>query len=200
MQRRVVALGAAAAFVLAAIVVLSFKVRAAREDPVSDEALREALASRERPQPGRVVEPGSGAQAPPAPRRPPAMPSERPVPSLGEVSRPRRPAGDGPPWSTHSPSLARGGPSGLPPDASPELVAKREATHEAYDHGDYEGALGHAEAFLKLQPDDPYIKRIAAVSACAVGDEAAARRHYQETTPENQRIVALRCKRYGFEF
>ena len=199
MQGRVVALGAAAAFVLAAIVVLSIKVRADPEPPLSDEAVKQALVSNQRSQLGRPAEPG--ARAPSVPRPPPEASERRPVPSLGDVSRPRRSTGDRP-WSPQSPGPARDGAgrsTGLPPGASPELVAKREAAREAYDHGDYESALSSAEEFLKAQPDDAYIKRIAAVSACATGDDAAARRHYQETTPDNQRIVALRCRRYGIE-
>ncbi|HKE14263.1 MAG TPA: hypothetical protein VKB80_05350 [Kofleriaceae bacterium] len=203
MQGRVVALGAAAAFVLAAIVVLSIKVRAAAEPALSDEAVKQAMVGYQRSQLGRSAEPGagSGGRAPSISRPPPEASERRPVPSLGEVSRPRRSTGDRP-WSPQSPGPARdgaGSSTGLPPDASPELVAKREAAREAYDHGDYESALSSAEEFLKAKPDDAYIKRIAAVSACATGDEAAARRHFQETTPDNQRIVALRCRRYGVE-
>jgi hypothetical protein len=90
-------------------------------------------------------------------------------------------------------------PSDLPADASSELIERRYVVSDAYDHGDFEAAFRASEDFLHLQPDNPYVKRVAAVSACALGNQSAALKHYQETTEGNKRIIKLRCNRYGVE-
>ncbi len=207
MQRRIGALVAAAVAVLGAVVVLFIRVHAEPEPAVSDEALREARASFER---------SSRASATPAPA--PSTPSI-PPPRTAEPAAPEGESGEAAARLGASeqriprvpPTLASGlrregrdrsgsgSPSDLPPDASPELVDKRNAVSDAYDHGDFEAAFRHAEDFLHLQPDNVYVKRVAAVSACALGDQMAALKHYQETTEANKRIVALRCSRYGVD-
>ncbi len=83
--------------------------------------------------------------------------------------------------------------SDAPADQSPELVQKRNTVTEAYDHGDFEAAFRASEDFLHQQPDDAYVKRVAAVSACALGNQSAATKHYQEATEANKRIIKLRC-------
>ena len=84
-------------------------------------------------------------------------------------------------------------PGGQPSDETPELTQKRNTVSDAYDHGDFETAFRAAEDFLHQQPDDAYVKRVAAVSACAVGNQTAAMKHYQEAAEANKRIIKLRC-------
>lgn len=178
--------------------VLFIRVHAEPEPALSDAALREAKAAFER-----------SSRPPPQPAIPP--PTRRPEPALPEggeaAARPSpgdQPASRLPP--TRASGLRREGrdrgdaPSDLPPDSSPELVEKRQAVSDAYDQGDFEGAFRNAEDFLHQQPDDAYVKRVAAVSACAVGNQQAAMKHYQEATEANKRIIKLRCSRYGIDF
>jgi hypothetical protein len=203
MQRRIAALVAAAAAVLSAVVVLVFRVKAEPDVAVSDQALREAQASFERA--SRVPPPpATPAIPPPTLRSPePAAPGEgEPAARQGESERriPRVPP-------TMASGLRREGhdrgaseaSSDAPTDQSPELVRKRNTVTEAYDHGDFEAAFRASEDFLHQQPDDAYVKRVAAVSACALGDQNAALKHYQEATEANKRIIKLRCSRYGIE-
>lgn len=199
MQRRIAALVAAAAAVLSAVVVLVFRVKAEPDVAVSDQALREAQASFERA--SRVPPPPPTPAIPPPTLRSPEPEAAEPAARQGESERriPRVPP-------TMASGLRREGrdrggevPSDLPADASPELVQKRNVVSEAYDHGDFEAAFRASEDFLHLQPDNDYVKRVAAVSACALGEQNAALKHYQEATEANKRIIKLRCNRYGVE-
>ena len=203
MQRRIGALAAAAVAVLGAVVVLFIRVNAEPDTAVSDQALREAKAAFERssrapatPAPAPSIPPprpkptapvddpaGAAARAGESEQRPPRLPPTR-ASGLRREGRDRGPGGT---------------PSDLPPDATPEVVEKRHVVSDAYDRGDFEAAFRHAQDFLHLQPDNVYVKRVAAVSACALGDQAAALKHYQEATEANKRIIALRCRRYGVD-
>jgi len=208
MQRRIAALVAAAVAVLGAVVVLFFRVRSDQDVSIPPDALAAARASYER---GQTARP-----APPPVSRTPSIPQPPPAAPEPEADPAARPASDRRGWRTPSslqPGVRRSidresaldrettgkPPADVPPDANPEVVAKRQAVSDAYDQGDYEAALKSAEEFLGLQPGDPYVKRVAAVAACAIGDEAAARKHYQELGEPNQRIVARRCSRFGVD-
>jgi hypothetical protein len=200
MQRRIAALVAAAVAVLGAVVVLVVRVKAEPDVAVSDQALREAQASFERA--SRAPAPPSTPAIPPPTLRSPEPEAAEPAARVGESERriPRVPP-------TMASGLRREGrdrgesevPSDAPTDQSPELVQKRNTVTEAYDHGDFEAAFRASEDFLHQQPDDAYVKRVAAVSACALGDQSAAMKHYQEATEANKRIIKLRCHRYGIE-
>ena len=204
MQRRNAALVAAAAAVLSAVVVLVFRVKAEPDVAVSDQALREAQASFERASRVPPPPPATPAIPPPTLRsaEPEAPPEGEPAARQGETERriPRLPP-------TMASGVRREGrdrgasgtPSDLPADASPELIQKRNVVSDAYDHGDFEAAFRASEDFLHLQPDNDYVKRVAAVSACALGDHNAALKHYQEASEANKRIIKLRCNRYGVE-
>ncbi len=200
MQRRIAALVAAAATVLGAVVVLFVRVKADPDVAVSDQALREAQASFERA--SRAPAPPPTPAIPPPTLRSPEPEAAEPAARQGEAERriPRVPP-------TRASGLRREardrgdgeGSSDAPTDQSPELVQKRNTVTEAYDRGDFEAAFRASEDFLHQQPDDAYVKRVAAVSACALGEQSAATKHYQEATEANKRIIKLRCNRYGIE-
>ena len=80
------------------------------------------------------------------------------------------------------------------------IAASGKAVDDAgvkYDMGDFDTSLLQAEEFLRQEPGNAYVKRVAVVSACAVDDPATARKHYQDMDAQNQRIVARRCERFG---
>jgi hypothetical protein len=45
-----------------------------------------------------------------------------------------------------------------------------------------------------------YLKRVAAVSACAIGDASSARAYYEQLDAAEQGIVSSRCDRHGVSF
>jgi hypothetical protein len=189
---RTIALIAATVAVLGALLVLFIRVRSAPEIVIPDDALSVARARYESIQTGRAPaafasERGAGARPP---RRPPA--SE-------PASEPGAEPFDGEPIARRSISTVRpAAGSGESPVYSPP-TGEQERVRAAYDHGDFEGALELAEQFLRQYPKDPYVKRVAVVAACAMGEEAVARKHYQEMAASDQPIVAKRCSRYGIQ-
>ena len=201
MGRRVVALVAAAASVLAAVVVLAFQVHATKETVVPPEAGQAARGGGQEPEraqatkqagrPVAIAESHARSEPTRPTRQPPAQPAARGASEASESA-------DEPP-----PRPSLGGtfyPPDLPPRASPAMLEKRRAVTEAYDVGDYEAAFRNAEEFLPLQPDNEYVKRVAAVAACALGDEASARKHYRDMNEGNQRLIEARCSRFGVNF
>jgi hypothetical protein len=189
-QVRTIALIAATVVVLGALLVLFVRVRSAPEIVVPEDALSEARAryEREHTETGnaRASESSAPVQAdrsPAAPRPPQRPPVDEPS---AEERRPRRSAAGVPPLSGSS-----------EPAPASDTEAELNAVRIAYDHGDFELALELAEKFLSRHGTDDYIKRVAVVSACAVGEEAVARRHYQESAARDQALVAKRCSRYG---
>jgi hypothetical protein len=195
MQRRIAALVAAAVAVLGAVVVLFIRVHAEPEPALSEDALREAKAAFERQSRVAAAPPPSTPSIPPPRVAPPA--AEGAQPETAARSNTEREAPRLPP--TRASGLRRERGAGAQPSDDPELASRRQVVSDAYDHGDFEGAFRAAEDFLHLQADDAYVKRVAAVSACAIGNQAAAMKHYQETTEANKRIIKLRCNRYGLE-
>jgi len=78
--------------------------------------------------------------------------------------------------------------------------AKQVEANHLYDRGDYEGAAQLAEEILKDDPDNARVLRIAASSACVMGDAEKAKGYYARLQPRDQRKIARRCQRYGIEF
>ncbi|HTE54611.1 MAG TPA: hypothetical protein VK698_27345 [Kofleriaceae bacterium] len=215
MQRRVVALLVGAAAVLIMVVVLFVRVRAAARAPAvtpSDLAAASRAGHEGDSRPGAASSHGRAPLASEqraAPTLPESgAPSDQP--ELGSralegaraAERARRAEGgeqegEG---QRQAGEAAPGATPDLPADAPPEMIEKRRAVSDAYDTGDYEGALRSAEEFLRFQADNAYVQRVAAVSACAVGDESSARVHYQQMSESNQRIVQVRCRRFGITF
>lgn len=202
MQRRVVALLIGAAAVLILVVVLFIRVRAVASPPVVSPAdviaasrAASAAPPTTRPSPlappqarrqiGETPDQGAGADQSPA-----ELGSRA---SAGARARARL-RGDG----DRDAEGDRGSlPQDLAADTPPEMVEKRRAVSDAYDTGDYETAFRSAQDFLRFQADNEYVQRVAAVSACAIGDESSARMHYEQMNESNQRIVQVRCRRYG---
>lgn len=189
-QVRTIALITATVAVVSALLVLFIRVRSAQEIVVPEEALSEARARFERGQTrtgGRVPEASASVQA----DRSAAATRRSPRPSMAEppAQRPRPGAAEVPQASDRPASAL-----------TSETQAEHDAVRAAYDRGDFEQALDLAEKFLSRHGRDEYVKRVAVVSACALGEEAVAMKHYQEALPRDQPIVAKRCRRYGVQF
>jgi len=188
MQRRVVALVAAAVVVVAALVVLRWRAGAPAENAAvaPDEAIHaEAGESR----------PGSNDTAGHVP-----VTAARPLPSL------RAPAANGAEGENRASAAtatAERPPAApaLPPGAPQEMVILHNSIVDAYERSDFEASFQGAQDFLRShQPDNVYLKRVAAVSACAIGDASSARAYYDQLDAAEQRIVSARCDRYGVSF
>lgn len=134
-----------------------------------------------------------------------------------EIPHTSRPAAQAPPADRPRPetSVARPPddeeqPTPQPPDerppvpgeeANPAAVAEKMVeANRLYDRGDYEGARVAAEDILREQPSNVKMLRIAASSACILGDAAGARIFYDNLPEADQGQIARRCKRYGVEF
>jgi hypothetical protein len=172
----------AIAIVLGGVVLLVVEVRRAREPepgafptPVAD--LRppgQQAAGREKPQATEI--------------EPPTIETDRRAPSgLGRQESPRRSGGQA------------GSGAAVNDDKRLAIDERRGLVGKAYDAGDYEVALERAAAFLLEQPGDEYAKRVAAVSACAIGDEDRARQYYAATSASSRAAVVRRCRRFGVE-
>lgn len=195
MQLRTITLAIATVAVFGALVVLFVQVRAPQEIVIPEDALSQARSRYEftrgdAPAPAAFQADRSEVASRPS-RRPAGERPDRPgvpaVPPARERLAPGRLPGRG------APNL----PANHPDDASPVLVQKRESVREAYDMGDFESSLTQAEEFLRQDASNAYVKRVAVVSACALGDEAAARRHFEGMNTRDQRVVTKRCKRFG---
>jgi hypothetical protein len=187
MRRRAVALVAAGVVVLAALVVLRWRVRAPAENAAvaPDNAITAA-----------DTENGSASDDPPPGQVPVA--AARPVPSLRGPAA-KAPEGEGG-VSTATGESVPAAPA-LPPGAPQEMVILHNAIVDAYERSDFEASFQGAQDFLRRhQPDNVYLKRVAAVSACAIGDPSSARAYYDQLDATEQRIVSARCGRYGVSF
>jgi hypothetical protein len=124
----------------------------------------------------------------------PSAPADRPRP---ETSVPRAPDGDEeapPPPPDERPAVPG-------EEANPGATAEKMVeANRLYDRGDYEGARSAAEDILREQPSNVKMLRIAASSACILGDAAGARIFYDNLPEADQAQIARRCKRYGVEF
>ncbi|HEY8142298.1 MAG TPA: hypothetical protein VIG06_06495 [Kofleriaceae bacterium] len=139
--------------------------------------------------------------------------------NLPHTSRPAAPAVsvDRPPRDTAEPSAPEAETPEAEGPARPPLPGESEAAavegqdpgavaekmveaNRLYDRGDYEGARGAAEDILRQQPTNVKMLRIAASSACILGDAAGARIFYDNLPEADQGQIARRCRRYGVEF
>lgn len=186
-QLRTIALATATVVVMGALLVLFVRVRSEPEIEVPEEALSMARAAYEQAR-SRAGEPHTAFAA--ATR--PSQHTSADEPSVGDRRSRRvevRPAS--------------GSPAASPPSAgsgSGSTMVAQNDVRTAYDHGDFESALDLAEKLLRQNPKDEYVKRVAVVAACALGEEAVAQKHYSEMIPRDQPVVAKRCSRYGVQF
>jgi hypothetical protein len=194
-QVRTIALVTATVVVVGALLVLFVRVRSDPEIVIPEDALSEARARYERAQTGtRGRAPEASFQADRSAVA--TRPSQRPSMEESSASyRPWRPGNSAARTASDSPQAP---PSLPPPSSSDQLTVEQVRT--AYDHGDFESALDLAERFLSQDPKNDYVKRVAVVAACAMGEEAVAQKHYNETIPRDQPVVAKRCRRYGIQF
>lgn len=194
-QIRTIVLATATVAVLGALLVLFFQVRSAPELEVPEEALSQARAQYERSQSQRAPETYQADRGV-APARPPRRPPTSDLAAAGsDGERPRPP-----------PALRRSVSNVRSAAGSPATRAARQASQDAkepvraaYDQGDFSTALELAEKYLNEFPGDGYVQRVAGVSACAMGEEAIARKYHALMSATDQSIVGRRCARYGIE-
>ena len=194
MPIRTIVLVTATVAVLGALLVLFFQVRSAPEIEVPDEALAQARAQYERSQ-SRQGSEAFQADRGDAPARPPRRPP--PETAAAGATADERPSG--PPAIRRSFSNVRPA-TDSPASEIPSMTTSQDAkdpVRAAYDQGDFSTALELAEKYLSEFPGDGYVLRVAGVSACAMGEEAIARKYYAQMTATDQSIVSRRCSRYG---
>lgn len=201
MPIRTIVLVTAAAAVLGALLVLFFQVRSAPEVEVPEEALAQARAQYERSQSrsasGAFQADRGDALARPSRRPPTPEPAADGAGADDQaVRRPAvrrsvsnvRAASDSPAASDSSSAV---------PQHLPSSDDAKDPVRNAYDQGDFSSALELAEKYLSQFPGDGYVLRVAGVSACAMGEDAIARKYYALMTATDQSIVGRRCSRYG---
>jgi len=86
------------------------------------------------------------------------------------------------------------------PDSPATIAEKMTEANRLYDRGDYEAAAQMAKEVLKAQPQNVKVLRIAASTACILGDSNEARVYYDQLPERDQQQIARRCRRYGIEF
>jgi hypothetical protein len=191
MNSRQIAVLAGFVMVLGALVLLLVEVNASSAVEVPEDSLAQARARFERHQSAH-----RGTRPPPSPI--PAEPSRTTPPS------PARAESDDGARSARRPPSRRPGPSldtaAHQKDESETPPSRVAAIRDLFDRGQYDGALDMAEAYLRTDPEQTYVRRVAVTSACALGDADTARAHYKELHSADQRIVSARCARFGFEF
>jgi hypothetical protein len=111
--------------------------------------------------------------------------------------------------SRHDSEPAGAAPAKPPPPPAPDAAAIRapasrdsSAVDEAlrlFDHGDAAGALAKAESVLATDPANVRALRLAASSACLLGDAARARRHAARLPEPDRSQIVKRCKRHGVD-
>lgn len=69
-----------------------------------------------------------------------------------------------------------------------------------YDAGDYEAAVEQARSVLEDYPDNVRMLRVMVSSGCLMGDDDLARQYYPKLPERDQRVMRIRCARYGIEF
>jgi hypothetical protein len=195
-------LGAGALAVVVAVGVLVVKVRASAPAPdlapqeIASAQARTAASAREG---GAASRPGGMIGAPAGLPRPPAR--------MGSSDEGEAP--DPPSIISPEATLERVGKAGVTSSASDgddgepaagSLAAKQTEANQLYDRGDYEAAAQLAEEILKDDPKNARVLRIAASSACVMGEGEKAKGYHARLEPRDQRKIARRCQRYGIEF
>lgn len=199
---RTTLLATATFVVLGGLLVLFFQVRAEPELEVPAEALSQARAQYERSQRGsEAFQADRGAATNRLPRPPGAEPA-MPGATTGLTGDTTGSTGDEPP--VRRPAIRRSvsnvrpaGEAQAPGDPGQSSDDAKEPVRTAYEQGDFATALEQAQKYLEQFPGDGYVQRVAGVSACAVGEEAIARKYYALMTATDQSIVSRRCNRYG---
>lgn len=193
MNSRQVAVIAGFVMVLGALVLLLVEVNASPEVEVPEDALAQARARYQREQ-----------RASPASRpavRAPAAPVKR-APTRAKRSAKRSDDAARSAGNTRSrrrvPTLEVSPPRARAEDES-SAAAQVTEIRNLYDRGRYDEALDLAEAHLRRDPDQRYVRRVAVTSACALGDADAVRSLMEGMSPADERIVRLRCARFGLE-
>ncbi|HKE18822.1 MAG TPA: hypothetical protein VKB80_28300 [Kofleriaceae bacterium] len=192
------------AAVLAAIVVLVFKVRAAAPEPdvAPVDLARAVSAGKARQSAPRMPEPREATHPslPPV-SPPPAAPTPAPLPP-----RPAAP----PPGEQgmragmdEAPTDRAGDPPTAPDHPTPEQTGAMDVATEYYDRGDYESARTAAGQALGMglgPHGSERMLRVAASASCFMGDADQAHQYYGQLSPRGQRDIARRCRRMGIEF
>lgn len=177
--------------VLGALVLLLVEVNASPEVEVPEKDLAQARAQYERRQSAHRARRASRPPVPAVPSRverpPRAERAKRPSDAARRTSSPRAPR--------RVPTLE----TAPRPAREEELQSQRADIRKLYDRGRHDEALEVAEEYLRSDPEQRYVRRVAATSACALGEVDAARTHFDELPPTDQRIVRTRCTRFGLD-
>jgi hypothetical protein len=181
------ALAASATAVLLALIILSMRVKAVAEKPALDPSeLARASAGSRSAMSAPLSGTARGAPAVPEPGRPSIG---RPGPSDGETRAAERHLEQQPP--TVAPTAP------AEPGTAEDAAVSRAS--EFYGTGDYENAVALATEFLKTDPTNERMLRIAVSSSCILGNADQARIHFERLSPRGQREIARRCSRYGID-
>ena len=81
-----------------------------------------------------------------------------------------------------------------------EIQARMSDVNRFYDRRDYESALAEAKKILAVKPGNVRMLRVVVSSACIMGDESEAAKHYELLPPRHQQQMERRCSRYGMSF
>lgn len=119
-----------------------------------------------------------------------ASPAVEPAPAVAPTgaAAPVSDAGAGPATAAALPGLDR-----LPAPTAPHVAASRHLSNAriAFQEDDYEVAFAQAELALRGMPDRSAARRIAALSACALGWRQDAQRHADHL--ERSRFVSVQA-------
>lgn len=91
--------------------------------------------------------------------------------------------------------------AGRPTETRPIMVGmnRRKLAYTAFRAGDFQTAMDHALATLETIPNDGQAHRIAALSACALGDRELAQNHAEVLDRRRFERVQARCAERGIE-
>ncbi|ACY12727.1 hypothetical protein [Haliangium ochraceum] len=192
MKPRHVALTVLAIATLLALAVLFVKARAEPSIELPEDALAQARSAFQRAQ--------SRSESMRTPRATPTRATPPPPPSAPADTDDEEGDPDAPQPLRPSVSQVRKRSTGRTAASDDPVREEREEIRSAYDTGDFATALALAEPLLQSHPDQAYIRRVAVVSACALGDTPTVERHNAELSRPDKRIVRRRCERLGFSF
>ena len=173
--------------VISALVFLLIEINASPDIELPEEALAQAQAQYERHAAARKARPPRTAPVPPArrARAPRAEPAKRPSNGARSTSSARS-----------RPNLSGRDSASRRADQGTIEVGD---VGKLYDHGRYDEALELAEEYLRNDPDQRYVRRVAVTSSCALGEATKAREHQAKLPPGDQRVVRTRCARFGID-
>lgn len=202
MNVRYIVLLAGSALVFASLLWLALAVDRPPELDIPEKALAQAQQRYERAHaaPSAVADPITSptdshepAQARPSDSRPEPPP----------LTRPRNPPDDTRINPRNDPR-ANVGSSPSPPapvadEGAQALKRRMDLSNRYYDRGEYDLAVEQALTILEEQPDNVRMLRVMVSAGCLMGEEEQAREYFPKLPSDAQRVMRIRCARYGIE-